>query len=369
MSSERAALPNASQAKGTGGSPSLSIVSSIRRAVSVSCRTVSTRVTDGASRCAVMRSTNRVGMSLAAAMSSSSLREAMISRRSAKGLRDSRLMRLLAERMPTTSPSPSTTGMWFTPAVIIAMLASGARTSAPMVWTGADMIAVTGACRDTPPTTTLSRRSTSVTMPTMPLPSGDRTMMAERFSRIMISAASRAVVVAAQKSGLLRVTEVTGMRAYVRHGTKRAGRLEQAFARVGRHPLHPGRAAEQAERHVAGDAVQQRVFARAHRELRREAGEQRRVPDDLAGRDHRNVRVLVDELERAQADHVELRPGWAPLDEDRLTSRHGALADGRRHPVELLRRQTLEGRDAGQEARAIGDAGRVGGRCHLSSPI
>ena len=48
-------------------------------------------------------------------------------------------------------------------------------------------------------------------MPAMPLPPGPRTMIAERFSAIMICAASRAVVSGSQNSGLLRVTDVTGM--------------------------------------------------------------------------------------------------------------------------------------------------------------
>ena len=157
-----------------------------------------------------MRSRKSLGMSAAAAMSSSSSRAAMISRRSAKGLRASSDIRLLADRMPTTSPSSSSTGRWFTPAAIMAMLASGASTPAPMVCTGDDMISVTGAWRETWPTTTLLRRSTSVTMPWMPLPPGPRTRIAERFSAIMISAASCAVVSGSQNSGLLRVTDVTG---------------------------------------------------------------------------------------------------------------------------------------------------------------
>ena len=47
--------------------------------------------------------------------------------RRANGLSASRLMRLLAESTPMTAPSPSTTGRWFTPASIIAMLASDAK--------------------------------------------------------------------------------------------------------------------------------------------------------------------------------------------------------------------------------------------------
>ena len=72
------------------------------------------------------------------------------------------------------------------------------------------MISVTGAWRETCPTTTLLRRSMSVTMPWMPRPPGPRTRIAERFSAIMTSAASWAVVSGSQNSGLLRVTDVTG---------------------------------------------------------------------------------------------------------------------------------------------------------------
>ena len=76
-----------------------------------------------------------------------------------------------------------------------------------MVCTGADMMALTGASRETPPTTTLSRRSTSVTMPS---PSRVRTSTAERPSAIIISAASLMVVSGSHNGGAPRTTEVTG---------------------------------------------------------------------------------------------------------------------------------------------------------------
>ena len=61
-------------------------------------------------------------------------------RRRANGLRASSVMRLLADSMPITAPSASSTGRWFTPEAIMAMLASGASTSAAMVWTGVVMM-------------------------------------------------------------------------------------------------------------------------------------------------------------------------------------------------------------------------------------
>ena len=162
----------------------------------------------------------------------------MISRRSANGLRASSVIRLLAERTPTTSPSAPSTGRWFTPAVIIAMLASGASTSAPMVCTGADMISVTGACRETPSTTTLLRRSTSVTMPAMPLPPGPRTGSPSASRRSGLRGLL-AVVPGSQKSGLLRVTDVTGSVRTSGMARIVPGRLQQAFAQVGGDPLDP----------------------------------------------------------------------------------------------------------------------------------
>ena len=188
MSSLRAQLPKASQAKGTGGRPWAATESSIRRAVMASESTVSTRMTAGASRCASSKSTNRWGTSAAAFTRSSCVADVCSERRSANGLRESSVMRLLAERMPTTSPSASSTGRWLTPEAIMAMLASGARTSAPMVCTGEVMILVTGSSRDMPRSTTLSRKSTSVTIPR---PSRRRTSMALRLASESMRAASR----------------------------------------------------------------------------------------------------------------------------------------------------------------------------------
>ena len=85
-----------------------------------------------ASRWASSRSTNRCGTSAAARAMSSWLAAVCSERRKANGLRASSVMRLLADRMPITAPSASSTGRWFTPEAIIAMLASGASTWQPI---------------------------------------------------------------------------------------------------------------------------------------------------------------------------------------------------------------------------------------------
>ncbi len=89
----------------------------------------------------------------------------------------------------------------------MAMLASGASTWAPMVCTGVVMMVDTGASRDTPESTTLSRKSTSVTIPR---PSRSRTRRALRPASASIRAASWMGVSGSQNSGELRTSEVTG---------------------------------------------------------------------------------------------------------------------------------------------------------------
>jgi hypothetical protein len=67
--------------------------------------------------------------------------------RATRGLRTSSDIRLLAQDA-TTSPSSSRTGTWFTPAVIMAMLASGASTGADK--NGTTRSPVAGAWRERP---------------------------------------------------------------------------------------------------------------------------------------------------------------------------------------------------------------------------
>ena len=69
------------------------------------------------------------------------------------------------------------------------------------------MMALTGASRETPPTTTFSRRSALVTMPS---PSRVRTSTAESPPAVMSAAASEIVVSGAHHGGAPRTTAVTG---------------------------------------------------------------------------------------------------------------------------------------------------------------
>ncbi len=183
------------------------------------------------------------------------------------------------------------------------MLASAARVSAPMVCTGADMMALTGASRETRPTTTFSRRSTSVTMPS---PSRVRTRIAERPSAFMSSAASWIVVSASHTWGAPRMTEVTGSVCTSRQRAQGARRVEQRVALGRRQPAHAVLAAEQLHAEVPGDAVERAVAARPHRERRRRAGEQAGVAEELAGRHHRDQGVPAQEVQGAVAQDVEL---------------------------------------------------------------
>ena len=76
-----------------------------------------------------------------------------------------------------------------------------------MVCTGADMMVLTEASRETRPTTTFSRRSPSVTIPS---PSRVRTSTADRPSAIIISAAWLMVVSGSHIGGAPRMMELTG---------------------------------------------------------------------------------------------------------------------------------------------------------------
>ena len=79
-----------------------------------------------------------------------------------------------------------------------------------MVCTGADMIAVTGRVPRDAADDDLVAQVDVGDDAREPVPPGPRTRIAERFSAIMIFAASWIVVSGSQNSGLLRMTDVTG---------------------------------------------------------------------------------------------------------------------------------------------------------------
>ena len=205
--------------------------------------------------------------------------------------------------MPTTLPSSSSTGRWLTPNVNMAMLASAARVSAPMACTGADMMALTGASRETPPTTTFSRRSASVTMPS---PSRARTRIAERPSAVMVVAASPMVVSGSHSSGCSAHHRGDRQRVHLRQRAQGARRVEQCLALARRQPAHAVLAAEQLYAEVPGDAVERAVAACPHRERRRRAGEQAGVPEEFAGRHHGDQGISAQEVQGAVAQDEEL---------------------------------------------------------------
>ena len=128
-----------------------------------------------------------------------------------------------------------------------------------------------------------------------------------------------------------------------------AGRLNEALALIAGQPLTPvGRHSRSIGRRL-GDAVERRLLARSRGEFGRQAGEQRRVTEDLAGGDQGDEGFFVQHLERALAHHEQLRARHAAFDQHRLARGHDALDDRARQVVELGGGQPLEGFDARQE--------------------
>ena len=115
--------------------------------------------------------------------------------------------------------------------------------------------------------------------------------------------------------------------AHVGQGAHRASRLDQTLALVAGQPLHTFGPAKQADGHSFRDAVEVRSFARSRGELGRQAGEQRRVTEDLAGGDQGDEGFFVQHLEGALAHHEELRAGNPAFDQYRLARGHAALGE------------------------------------------
>ncbi len=222
-----------------------------------------------------------------------------------------------------------------TPSVSMAMLASAARVSAPMVCTGADMMALTGASRETPPITTFSRRSTSVTMPS---PSRART----RIGRAALGghdlgglADGRLGVAQRRRAAHHRGDR---QRLHLRQRAQGARRVEQRVALGRRQPAHAVLTAEQLHAEVPGDAVERAVAACPHRERRRRAGEQAGVAEELAARHHGDQGLPAQEVQGAVAEDVELLRGRAALDDHGLARAHAAGASPRPPPARAGRR-------------------------------
>ena len=224
--------------------------------------TVSTRMSAGASRWASSRSTNRCGTSAAASTRSSWLAAVCIERRRANGLRASRVMRLLADRMPITAPSPSSTGTWFTPADIMAMLASGASTWAPIVWTGVVMMR-----RDR----RLARHAGEHHLVAKVDVGDDPQAVAQPHQKGAASRPRRSAswrprgwaCRARRTAARCAPATVTGRLRTSGRDAHGARRLDQALALVAGQPHQPFGVAQQVDRHVFGDAVEDRAASRA----------------------------------------------------------------------------------------------------------
>ena len=110
---------------------------------------------------------------------------------------------------------------------------------------------------------------------------------------------------------------------------------------------------EHPHRRLAGQDEARARLARADGERRGELGQQRGVPEALAGLEGVDDRVGVHELHRARRDDVQRLRGLAVLDERRLAEAVRARRRGRGDLRQGVRRQAREGRVAGQEGRDL----------------
>ena len=110
-----------------------------------------------------------------------------------------------------------------------------------------------------------------------------------------------------------------------------------------------GGPSENVERSLGGDDVALGLFARADGERGSEPGEQRWMPEALAGREDVSDLAFVDHVHRSRPDHVERGRGTAVLDENRFARRIRPDLDGRCDPLELVVRKAAERREPREE--------------------
>ena len=246
------------------------------------------------------------------------------------------------------------------------MAASAANTSALIVFTGADMIELTAASPDSPGATTLSRRSTSVTMPSPLLAC---TRMAERPSAIIIAAASRMVTSGPQKMGLPWRSAVTGRvrtsgSAIVLAAWVSRSRSVRATNLTPSNRLRISRARSM--------GMQYSVESSRARAVNSGGSPVSRVgwPNTSPARDHINRHLIVDEIESPILDHIELGARHSVLDEHRLPAQHEALDDRCGDSIQLLGPQSPERIDSGEESCSLPHLVRaISGLCgHDSTP-
>ena len=209
------------------------------------------------------------------------------------------------------------------------------------------MIAETGASGLRSAAITRDRRSRSVTMPNV-LPCGTSTALAP--SAVIRLAASRMGSLPWHTSGGVLISVAT--RLCTGPAPECPGR------RRGDGPLHDRareepehvREGQQRAHHVGGDAIANRVLGGPGLEAGRQPGDHRRVPEQLARAEQVEDPAVVDDLDRAAADHPEVldRPGT--LREDRLSPRVDLGLGHRGDAGQVIRAHRVERGERPEEA-------------------
>ena len=209
------------------------------------------------------------------------------------------------------------------------------------------MIADTGVSGLRPAAITRDRRSRSVTMPNVPS-CGTRTALAP--SAVIRLAASRMGSLPWHTSGGVLISVATRLCTGSERGSaRRRGHDGPVHDRPRDEPEHV-RAGQQRAHHVGGDAIADRVLGGPGLEAGRQPGDHRRVPEQLARAEQVEDPPVVDDLDRAAADHPEVldRPG--ALREDRLPARDDLGLGHRGDASQVVGLHRVEGRVGSEEA-------------------
>ena len=179
------------------------------------------------------------------------------------------------------------------------------------------MIAETGASGLRPAAITRDRRSRSVTMPNV-LPCATRTALAP-WSVIRL-AASRMGSLPWQTSGGVLISVATRLCTGSERGSGGSVATAPVHDRPGDEPEHV-RAGQQRAHDLGGDAIADRILGGPGLEAGRQPGDHRRVAEQLARAEQVQDPPVVDDLDRAAADHPEVLDRPRALREDRLSPR------------------------------------------------
>ena len=120
-------------------------------------------------------------------------------------------------------------------------------------------------------------------------------------------------------------------RSQLGQGMDHVARLDEPAAERPREVRRAGRVGEDGERLLARDQEADGLLARPHRECRREAGQERGLPEGLAGPEDVDHLALVQELDGTAPDHEQVLRRRAVLNQDRFAGLvrllHGACCD------------------------------------------